>query len=129
MSLCIFDVFTPSNSIADNARCAAANASSIASLVGISKDNWFGQALLGNDIATASTLVFGPGRLSSAGQAAISNPLKYDAINYTAAQYGAMDSGTGRWLDIGSLDEMGNSSAVFKVCRLQRPLPGRLYRR
>jgi hypothetical protein len=75
----------PNNGIANNARCAAANASSIASLVGISKDNWFGQALLGNDIATASNLVFGPGRLSSAGQAALSSPLKYNAINHIAA--------------------------------------------
>lgn len=43
------------------------------------QDNWFGQALLGNDVATVSNLVLAPGRLSSAGQAAISSPLKYTA--------------------------------------------------
>ncbi|HEY6411103.1 MAG TPA: hypothetical protein VIY29_26900 [Ktedonobacteraceae bacterium] len=104
----------PSNSVAQNARCAASNASSIASLVGISNSNWLGQALLGNDISTASNLLFGPGRVSSAGQAAFSSPLKYNLINQTAAGIGATDSGTGRWLNIGSVDEFGNPSAVFK---------------
>jgi RHS repeat-associated protein len=102
------------NTVAQNARCAASNAVSIASLAGISNSNWLGQTLLGNDFSTASNLLFGPNRVSSAGQAVVSNPLPYNLINKTAAGIGATDSGTGRWLNIGSVDEFGNPSAVFK---------------
>ena len=116
---------SPNNGIANNARCAAANASSIASLVGIGKENWFGQALLGNDIAAASNLLLGPGRLSSAGQATLSSPLKYNAVNHIAGHFGAMDSGNGRWLNIGSVDEFGDPTAVFKGLSVAENAAGR----
>ncbi len=114
--LCFF--IAPSKSVFDNDRCAAANAQSIANLVGIPKDNWLGQAVLGNDLASLSNTLFGPGNLSAAGQLAFSGPIKCSAVNVAASGVGQMDSGTGRWINSGSLDAMGNPSPVFKSLRV-----------
>lgn len=68
---------------ADRNRCAANNAGSAASALGISKGNSLGQSLLGNDFSSISQLITGPGRADAAGQLAISNPTPISAVGVT----------------------------------------------
>jgi len=62
-------------------RCAAQNASSFASLAKADTRNFWTSTFLGNDAATLSNLVFGPGRGEAMASALISNPTKYALIN------------------------------------------------
>jgi RHS repeat-associated protein len=68
---------------ADRNRCAANNAGSAANALGISKDNFIGQSLLGNDFSSISQLITGPGRGDAAGQLAVSNPTPVSAVGIT----------------------------------------------
>jgi RHS repeat-associated protein len=65
---------------ADRNRCAANNAGSAASVLGISKDNRIGQSLFGNDFSTISQLITGPDRSGAAGDLGMSNPTPVSAI-------------------------------------------------
>ncbi|PYU53449.1 MAG: hypothetical protein DMG48_01490, partial [Acidobacteria bacterium] len=65
---------------ADRNRCAANNAGSAASAMGISKENRMGQSLLGNDISAISQFITGPDRSGAAGDLAISNPTPVNVI-------------------------------------------------
>lgn len=56
------------------ATCAASNASSFASLLGLPKDNFWAQAFLGNDFSTAANLLLGNNRGTNGRGALLSNP-------------------------------------------------------
>jgi len=107
----------PNNTIAARARCAAANATSIASLVGISNSNWLGQSLLGNDISMISNIAFGSeaDQLNSLGQAALSNPTPFNAIAQTASAIGASETGGLRLVQTASQDVWGNPQFYAKA--------------
>ena len=110
-------VVAPSNSIASTARCAAANASSFASLLGISNSNWLGQSLLGNDISTISNIAFGSeaDQINAIGGAALSNPTPFNAIYQTASAVGASETGGIRLVQTASQDVWGNSQFYAKA--------------
>ena len=48
--------------------------------LGISKGNWIGQSLFGNDFSAISQLITGPDRSRAAGDLAMSNPTPVSAI-------------------------------------------------
>jgi len=63
------------------AACAASKASSLADLLGLPKDNFWAQAFLGNDFATATNLLVGKDRLKNGLEALISNPTPVNAAS------------------------------------------------
>ena len=57
-------------------RCAAASRSSFANVLGISKSNFLGQSLLGNDLSTITNIALGP---------ALSDKLHGESLNQIVA--------------------------------------------
>lgn len=74
-------------------QCAAQNAASLASIFHANPNNFWANALLGNDASTLSNLVFGPGRARAARSLAVSNPTKYSLINAGAYAAGQIPTG------------------------------------
>jgi RHS repeat-associated protein len=69
---------------ADRSRCAAHNAISMASDFNVSQSSFLGQSLLGNDAATVTNLVLGPGQTDASMQLSVSNPTPVNLVNITA---------------------------------------------
>ncbi len=63
------------------AACAASKPSSLVDLLGLPKDNFWAQAFLGNDFATATNLLVGKHRLKNGLEALISNPTPVNAAS------------------------------------------------
>jgi RHS repeat-associated protein len=68
---------------ADRSRCAANNAISMASDLNVSQSSFLGQSLLGNDAATVTNLVLGPGKTDAAMQLSVSNPTPVNLVSIT----------------------------------------------
>lgn len=114
------------NYTADRNRCASKYALSIASQLGVSNDNFWGQALLGNDVSTISTLILGPGRTDAGLQATLSNPTPVNLINLTfqsTIQSASVDTGrlvlaqngAGTWAAKGSVMTTFGKTAGGKI--------------
>ena len=63
------------------AACAASKASSFADLIGLPKNNFWAQAFLGNDFATATNLLAGSDRRTNGLETLVSNPTPVNATS------------------------------------------------
>lgn len=106
------------NSAAATARCAAANASSFANLVGVSKDNLIGQTLLGNDISTLSNLLTGPDRTGAALQGVVSNPTPANLLYQAGKAAGAGQTSQLALVQTASQDAFGNPQFYARTLAL-----------
>jgi hypothetical protein len=118
-------VVAPSKGIKARAQCAAANASSFASLLGINNSNWLGQTLLGNDISTISNIVFGPGQANAIGQAAVSNPTPANVIVQLASAIGSTQSTQLQLVQTAAQDAFGNPQFYARALSLAETAGGK----
>jgi RHS repeat-associated protein len=103
------------HSTADRFRCAAANASSFAKLVGISQTNFLGQSFLGNDVSTLTNLFLGPGRGEAGGQLVVSNPTKVNLAYRLASGVGSTESTTLKVVQTATQDAFGNPNFFVRA--------------
>ena len=99
--------FVAPNNVKATAQCAAAHASSFASLLGISNNNLLGQTLLGNDISTLSNIVTGPGQ-GMAGLQAVSNPTPANLLYQAGSAIGSSQTSQLAIVQTASQDAFGN---------------------
>ncbi|HLZ14203.1 MAG TPA: RHS repeat-associated core domain-containing protein [Candidatus Acidoferrum sp.] len=90
------------------AQCAAANAASLASVLGVPDSSFLGQALLGNDISSISNLVTGNDQLDALGSQAISGPQKTSLVNEIKNGIGGIDTGRVILPGTAHIDAFGN---------------------
>ena len=77
------------------ATCAASNASSFASLLGLPKDNFWARAFLGNDFSTAANFLLGNDRGTNGRGALLSNPTPINATSIALSAIGKKVVATG----------------------------------